>query len=155
MQTTQPIRSCSSGTVGRLNYQDYEDLSVIISSSAAITLTFNVFDTEEDYDKITVSSCTTTLCSEVNVLLDGYSGSTIPGPVTSTTGIMLIVWKSDEIYTFSGWDAVFATECQECLPGTYSSSEGYSDCAIYSATHWHMKYHLKPQHFPVVQCPHT
>jgi hypothetical protein len=131
MQTTQPLWSCSSGTVGRLNYGNIEDLSVIISSSAAITLTFHSFDTEEYYDNITVSSCATILCSEVNVLLDDYSGSTIPSPVTSTTGIMLIVWKSDESVTQNGWDAVFATECQECLPGTYSSSEGYSGCTIY------------------------
>jgi hypothetical protein len=117
LQTTQPLLSCSSGTVGRLHYGNSETLSAIISSSAAITLTFNSFDTESDYDMITVSSCTTTLCSVVNVLLDDYSGSIIPSPVTSTTGIMLIQWQSDESVTESGWDAVFASvgECYHNL----------------------------------------
>ena len=99
-------------------------MSAIISSSAAITLTFNSFDTESGYDELTVSSCTTTQCSTVNVLLDAYSGSTIPSPVTSTTGIMLIEWQSDGSVTRSGWDAVFSSvgECLfyiACISGKY------------------------------------
>jgi hypothetical protein len=109
LQTTPPTRFCSGGTIGRLNYGNSESLSVIVSYPAAITFAFIDFDTEAGFDKITLSSCTSISCSSKTVLLNGHSGSTIPSPVTSTTGIMLIEWQSDGSVTRSGWYAFWAS----------------------------------------------
>ena len=59
------------------------------TGASSITLTFTAFDTELNYDKLTVLGCVTYDCSQTAILLDAYSGSVIPSPVTSSTGIML------------------------------------------------------------------
>jgi hypothetical protein len=105
--------SASSGSVNRINYNVNEDISGIIAPEGAglITLMFDSFDTEEEYDFVTVKSCTSIDCSETMVLGE-YSGSTIPSPVTSYTGIMLIGWSSDDSVTFSGWSAHWSSGIQ-------------------------------------------
>ena len=111
LSSSQPpvIWTCSSGQVSRLNYGSSESMSGIISASAPVTLSFTAFETESGYDKVTLSSCPSTSCSSTLVLLDHYSGSTIPSPVTSSTGIMLIQWQSDGSGTRSGWSAVWSS----------------------------------------------
>jgi hypothetical protein len=109
LQTTRSIWLCSSGTVTKYYYSNSESLSAIISYPAAITFTFSYFDTEAGFDKLTLSSCPNISCSTKTVLLDGYSGSTIPGPVTSITGVILIEWQSDATTTKTGWSAFWAS----------------------------------------------
>lgn len=107
ISSAQPpvVWTCSVGQVSRLNYGNSESMSGIISASAPVTLTFTAFDTESGYDTVTVSSCATTACSTTFRLLNYYSGSTIPSSVTSSTGIMLIQWYSDDSVTRTGWSA--------------------------------------------------
>ena len=111
VSTAQPpvVWTCPSGQVSRLNYGNSESMSGIISASAPVTLNFTAFNTESCCDKITVSSCPTTACSTTVVLLNSYSGSVMPGPVSSSTGIMLIQWTSDSSFTASGWSAFWTT----------------------------------------------
>ncbi len=111
VSTAQPpvVWNCPSGQVSRLNYGYSESMSGIISASAPVILYFTAFVTEAGYDKVTVSSCPTTSCSTTVVLLDRYSGSAIPGPVSSSTGVMLIQWTSDAIVSMSGWSAFWTT----------------------------------------------
>ena len=110
LSSAQPpvVWTCQFGLVSRLNYGNYESMSGIISASAPVTLTFTAFDTEQGYDEVTVSSCPTTACSTTVLLLDHYSGSTIPSPLSSSTGIMLIQWQSDLSVTSTGWSATWA-----------------------------------------------
>jgi cubilin len=96
----------SSGSVERMNYEVNEDMTGIIAPTGAsfITLRFTYFDAELGYDFVTVKSCTAIDCAETSVLGE-FTGSTIPGPLTSNTGILLIAWWSDEIITRTGWAA--------------------------------------------------
>ncbi len=122
----QPTWICASGSVSRLNYANYETLSGVIAPAGAssATLTFTAFSTELGYDKLTVWRCTTMACTLGSKLLDGYSGSTIPNPVTSNTGFMLLQWSSDSLITYSGWSATWSSTAAPvlCSAGTYSSS---------------------------------
>jgi hypothetical protein len=106
MSSNQQTWTSASGSVERINYEVDEDMSGIIAPDGAglITLIFDSFDAELGYDFLTVKSCTTNDCSETSVLGE-YTGSTIPSPVKSNTGIMLIEWWSDEIITRTGWSA--------------------------------------------------
>ena len=80
------------------------------TGASSITLTFTAFDTELNYDKLTVLGCVTYDCSQTAILLDAYSGSMLPSPVTSSTGIMLIIWHSDASNSRSGWGATWSTD---------------------------------------------
>ncbi len=107
--TPPPVWSCSIGTVSRLNYGSSEDMSGIIAptEAASVTLNFTSFETELNYDKLTILSCTTLDCSQTSVLLDAYSGSVLPSPVTSNTGIMKLIWHSDSSNSRNGWGATW------------------------------------------------
>jgi hypothetical protein len=108
MSSDQQIWTSSAGSVSRMNYgNNYgneEYMSGIIALNDFVELRFCYFDTEAGYDFVTVSSCDSIDCSQTSVL-GKYSGSTIPAPVTSITGILLIQWTSDLSNTASGWTA--------------------------------------------------
>jgi hypothetical protein len=89
---SRPIWTCSSGSVQRLNYLNSETMSGLIAPTgkSTVTLTFTAFITEPYFDRLTVSSCTTVACTETTILLDQYSGSSVPSPLTSSTGFMLL-----------------------------------------------------------------
>jgi hypothetical protein len=104
--------TCPAGSVSRLNYNIDESMSAIIAppGAASIALSFTAFATEYGYDYLTVLSCTTINCSAGSTSTLLYrSGSNIPGPITSTTGIMKLIWRSDEIITSAGWAATWRT----------------------------------------------
>ena len=107
--TPPPIWLCTTGTVSRLNYGNNEDMEGIIAPTGAVsvTLTFTAFETELAFDKLSVLSCVTSNCTQTSVLLNAYNGSVIPAPVTSSTGILLVVWHSDASSTRSGWSATW------------------------------------------------
>ncbi len=109
LSSAQSVWACLSGAVSRMDYANDEDMSVVISGGAPLTLTFTQFDTEQGFDWITVSSCTTAVCDEPVQLLYQYSGDTIPSPVTSSTGIILIQWHSDGSVAKPGWSATWTT----------------------------------------------
>jgi hypothetical protein len=106
MSDQQQIWTRPAGSVERQSYDINENISVVIAPARAssITLEFTSFDTEEDYDFVTIKSCTAVDCLH-STQLGRYSGSMIPDPVTSDTGIMLIEWLSDETETAPGWSA--------------------------------------------------
>ena len=87
-----------------------ENCTLLISPPCAttITLSFQKFATESGYDFFTVYDGTTT----AGLQLMSYAGTTIPAPVTATSGSMLIVWRSDISIIDSGfactWESVIA-----------------------------------------------
>ena len=103
---------CQSGTISRLNYANSESMSAIISFSGLLTLTFGQFNTEKNYDKLTVLSCIDVTCSNTVTLLDHYSGYSAPGSITCSTGFIQLVWTSDGSITFTGWSATWTTSGQ-------------------------------------------
>jgi hypothetical protein len=98
----------SSGGVNRIDYANSEVMSGIIAPTGAlsITLQFTTFETEETYDFVLLKSCTAIDCVQSSVL-GRFSGSTIPSPVTSNTGFMMIQWNSDSMVTAPGWSALW------------------------------------------------
>ncbi len=112
VSTNQPTWKCPSGSVSRMSYGNSEILSGLIAPTGAITitLTFTAFNTEERSDMLAVESCTTRTCSESTTLLSDYSGSSIPSPIVSNTGFMLIRWVSDQGVTSSGWSAEWSSQ---------------------------------------------
>jgi hypothetical protein len=113
--------SSRNGTIGRLSetgsYGNNEKMYWILAPESAkeIILTFSVFDTSLWSDVVEVYSCFNR--SDLNrlhlnsscTLLGRFSGSTLPNPVTSTTGFMLVVFTSDNrnLKTSHGWKAFY------------------------------------------------
>jgi hypothetical protein len=99
-----------AGVVRKVDYGDLENMSVVIAPAGAtsVTLQFTAFRTEQNYDVLNVRSCTAVECAQTS-LLGRFSGSTIPGPLTARTGVMLIQWTSDAENTESGWSASWSS----------------------------------------------
>ena len=106
----QQLWTRPAGRVSKLAYGNFENMSAVIAPAGAssVTLQFTAFRTELNYDFLSVRSCTAVDCAQTS-LLGRYSGPTIPGPLTSSTGIMLIQWTSDDVTTESGWSASWSS----------------------------------------------
>ena len=106
----QQLWTRPAGFVRRLDYGNSENMSAVIAPAGAssVTLQFTAFRTELSYDFLSVWSCAVVDCAQTS-LLGRYSGPTIPGPLTSSTGAMLIQWTSDPLTTESGWSASWSS----------------------------------------------
>ncbi len=131
MRSNRQTWTSSTGSVSRMEYGNNDAMSGIIVSAdrTAVKLQFCYFDTEPGYDLVTVSSCEAINCSQSSVL-GVYSGSTIPDPVTSSTGIMLIRWTSDGSQTRHGWSAEWSSSADAGVsPIRPEPKGGGSSCA--------------------------
>jgi hypothetical protein len=110
MTSQRQTWTSSAGSVERKNYNSNEAMSGIVAPTGAsvVTLMFSTFFTESGYDFVTVKSCATISCLSGVTQLGKFSGPSIPGPVVSNTGIMLIEWTSDGAIQYSGWSAIWA-----------------------------------------------
>jgi len=128
----QQLWTRPAGLVKKLDYNNFENMSAIIAPAGAssVTLQFATFRTELNYDFLSVRSCTAVDCAQTS-LLGRYSGPTVPGPLTSSTGVMLIQWTSDDLTTESGWSASWssvvlggASSCSgsPCSAGSYGAA---------------------------------
>ena len=99
-----------AGGLKRINYGNSENMAAIIAPTGAnsIELQFCFFDTEFAYDFVTISRCNSIDCSQ-SVVIGKYSGWTIPDPVISNTGFLLIKWTSDDTTTTAGWSLTWNT----------------------------------------------
>ncbi|HIA37022.1 MAG TPA: hypothetical protein EYN89_09925, partial [Flavobacteriales bacterium] len=98
------------------DYNNSTDCSWLIqpTGAAAITLSFSAFDTELNYDYVTVYDGTTTSAN----VLGTFSGNSIPGSVTSTGGDMLVRFTSDATTTAAGWSASYTSTTPTYCSGT-------------------------------------
>lgn len=126
-------------------YQVFEDCSLLVQPSCAvsITLTFASFETESGFDFFTVYDGTT--INDPQVL--SADGNTIPGPVTCTSGSMLIVWHSDVSITFAGfecsWTSIIAPSAAPTADFVISdptpplaTGVTFTDASVGSPTGW-------------------
>ncbi len=105
-----------SGSLSRLNYTDNESMEWIVGKNVNenTTLVFTEFETEACCDYVLVYSCTDESCSAVATLLAELRGALdLPYVVTSTTGILKIVWHSDDSIKNSGWSVAWSTVSSE------------------------------------------
>ena len=117
-----PSQIANTAQVGRLvhggNYGNGELMYWVIAPRNAnnIVLSFNVFNTEEDHDFVSVYSCLNASCNSSGLrLLETFSGTTIPSAVSCSCDTMLIIWRSDESGTRSGWNATYFASYQPHL----------------------------------------
>lgn len=136
------------------NYEDYQTIYRTMIPNVAnnkVKLTFNEFSLELDYDYIYVYNGSSTASPSFNV--DGYTGTTIPGPFTSTAanGALTMKFYSDGGVVDSGWKATtscipnLATSEFDGIDFTYApnptngivtitSKDNVSELAVYSIT---------------------
>ena len=121
---------CETGSVGRYEpspsrYYNSEAMAWVIGVETAtrVTLHFTNFDTEGNYDFVTVFSCTDSSCWNT-VQLGRFSGTNMPANVTSSTGFMRIVWTSDSIITYTGWTAEWTTGSNQAIGSGSGSGSG-------------------------------
>ncbi len=126
----------SGGSTG--SYANNELTIVTVSptnSGDLVTLTFNSFYTEEDYDKMWVYNGPDTTGE---VLLNGVSGSSIPDPITSshTTGSLTVKFDSDGSSTAAGYEIAVTCAAQPTcmIPSELSISSITDASAIFGWT---------------------
>lgn len=111
---SEPIGSLSDGS-GAGNYGNNQLCYWFIAPPCAsdITLTFNSFNTEQDYDGVVIYDDLTGT-NELATL----TGTSLPSPVTSLTGEMLVVFISDFSTTSSGFSANYTSNGSSFCSGT-------------------------------------
>ena len=131
------------------NYDSDQECSWTIEASGGdITVRFPSFETEYEYDYVSIYDCANAI---EGCLLDSLSGSSVP-PETefvSSTGTLSIVFKSDGSVTAPGFEAAWsiaaASEmrclcnagsrgpvggpCTQCLAGKFKSEPDMAECS--------------------------
>jgi hypothetical protein len=69
-----------------------------------VTLYFDSFETEENYDLLKVFDL------ETQEQIAEYSGNNLPAGITSPSGRMFITWSTNYTITAPGWDAWYETD---------------------------------------------
>ena len=120
--------TCSNGELSRLYYADNENETWIILPDVGINtmvkLDFTIFDVEDDYDFIFLSSCKDYFCAEFNQETP-FTGDTQP---TYSNGVR-VRFQSDESISGSwslSWSSDFPDVCNLCSAGSYATSFGAS-----------------------------
>lgn len=94
-------------SVAYFNYSNDTTVICPTQSNQHVSLVFSVFDTEQDYDILTIYNGNSTAAPQ----LGAFSGSTNPGTITSTSanGCLTAVFVSDEAINGAGFTA--AIQC--------------------------------------------
>lgn len=110
-----PVGLIEDGS-GQENYNDNTNCFWLISDSTSkpIRLDFTKFNTELSYDYVDVYDGASTSA----MLLGSFSGNTLPGPLTSYSGNMLIHFHSDGGVTDEGWAANYSICGQPQAPAS-------------------------------------
>ncbi len=95
---------------GNSDYSVSQDFEIHICPDAAgqaISIDFTMFDTESNYDKLTIYDGPNTSAPLIGV----YDGTSLQGQTISSTsgdGCLTFVWHSDGSVTHAGWDATIS-----------------------------------------------
>ena len=109
----------SGGAAG--DYSDDERTLYLIqpTSAGSVTITFNSFDIEQDWDYMFIYDGST----PDDVLIGKYTGTTIPTTITSTGGSLLLEFRSDCATTAPGWEISYtSTQTDNTIPTTTVTS---------------------------------
>jgi hypothetical protein len=77
---------------------------------SSIQLIFRYFGTENSFDIVSVFQCSSIACTSPKIL-GQFSGDSIPAPFNSSTGIIRIVFTSDQIVVNKGFHATYISLC--------------------------------------------
>jgi hypothetical protein len=89
-------------------------------NASSIDLIFSSFATEKNFDFLTIYQCDTIKCAN-QVLVRSLSGVLGSFVVNASTGIIKLVFTSDQIVVDQGFSAYYVSLCN---PGYYRSFEG-------------------------------
>jgi len=103
------------------NYNNDTDCQKLIQPVDAdyVSLTFTAFDLESGYDFVRIYDGTSTS----DPLLGEFSGSTLPGTITSSGGSMLVHFTSDYSVSAEGWTAEYVSGFADMSFGSVSEGE--------------------------------
>lgn len=109
-----PTGSFNDGSGGG-NYGNNQTCYWFISPPCAntVTISFSSFNTEQDYDGILIYD-DLDATNQIAVI----TGSSIPTPVTSNTGIMTVIFVSDYTVTLQGFNANYTSTGSAFCSGT-------------------------------------
>jgi gliding motility-associated-like protein len=114
------------------NYPNDSDSTVTIcpvDANDVVTVTFNSFNTETNWDGLYVFNGNSILAPQVaslngpgfvpGGLAGSYWGTAIPGPFTSSSpdGCLTFRFRSDGIFNFEGWEALVTCDLPPTCPG--------------------------------------
>ncbi|MBK9462841.1 MAG: hypothetical protein IPN94_26365 [Sphingobacteriales bacterium] len=87
------------------NYNHYEDWTYTIAptGSTGVTMVFSSFNIEANYDYLRIYNGPTT----ASPLIGTYTGTTSPGTVTASSGVMTLRFTSDNATYAAGWEATW------------------------------------------------
>ena len=123
-----------SGTFsdGSGNYGNNENCWWLIEAPGEIRVSFSSFDTESNYDNVSIYRCN---CESSSQRILRHSGSLSSSNVyTSSTGLLKVTFTSDGSQTRSGFTGTWSSSsvlasvragaiaCANCSAGTYSAS---------------------------------
>ena len=109
------------------SYSDNEYYTATFIAAGDITITFSDYNTESYYDYLYIYDGTI----DGTQLFNGYGVSSLPSPLTATSGVMTVVWNSDGSNTYGGWKArITGPDC--CTPARTLS---ITDCPTGSVYH--------------------
>jgi len=104
----------SGGLAGVYN-SDERSLTLIAPAGAsAISVTFQSFDLEEDWDYLYIYDGTDVF----SPLIGYYTGTNNPGIVSSNNGNLLFEFRSDCATTELGWEATWTSQGEDITPPT-------------------------------------
>lgn len=109
IEVAKPSLTAPSGLLSNGDgYPDFANCVWTIKPAGAtrITLTFNRFNMETDYDYVFVYDGLST----TDPLLATLTGESVPAPITSTQGAMLVVLKGDVEFSAGGFEAVYRAD---------------------------------------------
>ncbi|XP_035689940.1 neuropilin-1-like isoform X4 [Branchiostoma floridae] len=110
------------GTVTSPNYPSNYPNSAIclwtitVPEGSLVLLTFHSFETDEDYDFLYIYDGG----SDSALLLNSFTGATIPDPLTSITNQMLLLFTSDGDDTYPGFQASYTAAVDRCADGSHN-----------------------------------
>jgi len=147
-QSDQYESSQESGDLGCDSYGDRLQVSWLINptnSGLRILLTFSEFDTEANYDFVSIYDG----MDQNAPLLGSFSGSVIPGPFSSSGNALLVVFTADEYVEGGGFSASWTsfsvedgiTPCTTSQSHEINADEGSFGCDGYGnsiTTSWHI-----------------
>ena len=67
-----------------------------------VVLEFTAFNTEANYDKLTIRD------GDGTILMEERSGECLPGKIWSKTNVVHLQFYTDKSYTWTGWNATWA-----------------------------------------------
>ena len=132
-----PVSVVSSGEILSQTgpkYTNNLNCKWIISSDDAISVQFTRFSVENGYDDVRIETCTSSLCDTTTTLQRYHGGDySLSRVFTSTTGHLLIHFRSDGAFTKEGFALQWSVAddsnvCELCVAGKYKIDPGNAEC---------------------------